>query len=439
MANATILIAVLMGVLALDVYLARRKLNLAVRILIAFALGITFGLLIRELGVVDETSLSTLYGPLRQLFLRLLRMIIVPLIFASMVAAVAGLGSFKKLGALSWKTAVYYFVTTGLSVLTGMILVNIIKPGVGVSISTAEVPERLAGAQRSLLEVLINIVPDNPAQAMAQMDVLAVIFFSILFGIGILAVGKEGVGLREVFDEAFQVMMKITFWIIELAPVGIFTLITLLIATQGLEAISGLPLYMVTVLVGLAIHAGFTLPAFLLFAGRERPYSYGQRMLPPLAMAFSTASSAATLPLTMATVWEKTRVPKRISNFVLQVGATVNMDGTALYEAVAAMFIAQAYGIHLSLEKQAIVFITATLAAVGAAAVPEAGLVTMAIVLTAVGIPLEGIGIILGVDAILDRFRTAVNVWGDTVGCAVVHAWEGSVEENARDVEPGTA
>lgn len=426
-----VLLLVLAAVLTLDIFLARRRLNLAVRILVAFFLGIGLGLLYRELWPAQLGTLESTYAPFRELFLRLLRMIIIPLIVASMVAAIANLGTFKKLGSLSWKTAAYYFVTTGLSVLTGIILVNLIRPGVGVTITAAEVPERLAGREQGILEVLINMVPRNPVEAMANMDVLAVIFFSLLFGIGILAVGKEGFGLRHFFDEAFEVMMKITFWIVQLAPIGIFTLITLLIATQGLDAIRALPQYMLTVLLGLGIHAAVTLPLFLYFAGRQKPHIYAEHMFPPLTMAFSTASSAATLPLTMATVWQKTPVPKRISNFVLQIGATINMDGTALYEAVAAIFIAQAYGIHLSFEQQVVIFLTATLAAVGAAAVPEAGLVTMAIVLGAVGIPLEGIALILGVDAILDRFRTAVNVWGDTVGCAVVHQWEGGEAEYA--------
>jgi len=433
------LFAVLGVILVIDILLARRRLNLAVRILVAFAIGIGFGLLYREVPALTIEGLQTIYGPFRELFLRLLRMIIIPLIVSSMVAAIASLGTFRKLGSLSWKTAVYYFTTTGLSVLTGIILVNLIRPGVGVTITATEIPERLAGKEQGILDVLINMVPRNPVEAMANMDVLAVIFFSLLFGIGILAVGKEGIGLRHFFDEAFEVMMKITFWIIQLAPIGIFTLITLLIATQGLDAIKALPLYMGTVLLGLTIHAAITLPIFLYSTSREKPHIYARRMFSPLTMAFSTASSAATLPLTMATVWRRTRVPKRVSNFVLQIGATINMDGTALYEAVAAIFIAQAYGIQLTFGDQVVIFVTATLAAVGAAAVPEAGLVTMAIVLSAVGIPLEGIAIILGVDAILDRFRTSVNVWGDTVGCSVVHAWEGGEDEIAPEPVEGTA
>ncbi|MCK5618517.1 MAG: dicarboxylate/amino acid:cation symporter, partial [Candidatus Krumholzibacteria bacterium] len=262
--------------------------------------------------------------------------------------------------------------------------------------------------------------PANPVKAMAEMQILPLIVFSLLFGAVLTTIGNKGRPLIDLFESLNAAMMKLTDWVIRLAPYGVFALLAAVVAESGPGIFANLGKYMATVLLGLAIHALVTLPILLKLVGGANPKRYFEKVATALTTAFSTASSSATLPLTIDCVETKAKVAPRVSSFVLPLGATINMDGTALYEAVAAIFIAQVYGIDLSFGQQVLIFLTATLAAIGAAGIPSAGLVTMAIVLNAVGLPLEGIGMILAVDRILDMCRTSVNVWGDTVGCTVV-------------------
>jgi solute carrier family 1 (neuronal/epithelial high affinity glutamate transporter), member 1 len=249
--------------------------------------------------------------------------------------------------------------------------------------------------------------------------------FSLLLGAVLTTLGKKADPLIGVFDSLNEAMLKMADWVIQLTPFGVFALLARVVIETGPSIFANLGKYMFTVLLGLAIHALVVLPLLLKYMGRTSPSRYFACVAPALTTAFSTASSSATLPLTMDCVESRAGLSKRVSSFVLPIGATINMDGTALYESVAAVFIAQAYGIDLSFPQQVVVFLTATLAAIGAAGIPSAGLVTMAIVLNAVGLPLEGIGMILAVDRLLDMCRTTVNVWGDTVGCAVVSRFEG--------------
>ncbi|MHC4666425.1 MAG: dicarboxylate/amino acid:cation symporter, partial [Planctomycetota bacterium] len=303
-------------------------------------------------------------------------------------------------------------------VLVGLVLVNLIRPGTGITVEqTVDTSERQTPSVVSIVE---DIVPENLFAAMAQDKVLSIIFFSLLLGVAISSVGEKGRGLAAIFESFNAVMMKITGWIMRLAPFGVFALMAHTVGTLGLGVMRPLAVYMVTVALGLSIHAIVTLPALLFLFGRYSPVRFIKDVFSAVATAFSTASSAATLPITMECVEENAGVSNKVASFVLPLGATVNMDGTALYEAVAAMFIAQAYGISLTLGQQLIIMLTATLASIGAAAIPGAGLVTMVIVLKAVNLPLEGIGMILAVDRLLDMLRTAVNVWGDACGTVVV-------------------
>jgi Na+/H+-dicarboxylate symporter len=264
------------------------------------------------------------------------------------------------------------------------------------------------------------MIPDNPIRAAADGQILPLIVFSLLFGAVLTTIGERAKPLVDFFDSLNSAMMKLTGWIIRLTPVGVFALVAVVVAETGTGIFANVGRYMATVMIGLAIHALVTLPLLLWLVGRANPRKYAARVAPALTTAFSTASSSATLPLTIECVEVEAGVSPRVSSFVLPLGATINMDGTALYEAVAAVFIAQLYGIDLSFGQELLVFLTATLAAIGAAGIPSAGLVTMAIVLKAVGLPLDGIGIIIAVDRILDMFRTSINVWGDAVGCVIV-------------------
>ena len=364
------------------------------------------------------------FGWFGALFLDALKMLIVPLIFAAVISGVASLGDIRKLGRLGGATVLYFVVTTGIAVLIGLVLVNLIQPGHGVTLGGAT-----AGAHVNTLksasgtDILHTLIQPNLVQSAADGQLLPLIVFAILLSAALTTLGDVGEHVIAFFNGINEAMMKLVTWLMYLAPIGIFSLIAARLGQAGggdavLDELRAVALYVVTVLGGLGIHFVMLL-LILLFVAR-RPISYLLGLLRALLTAFGTASSSATLPLTMECAREE-GVDRRAVRFVLPLGATVNMNGTALYEACAAMFIAQAYGYDLSLGQQIVVFVTATLAAIGAAGIPEAGLVTLLIVLKSVGLPTEGVALILAVDWFLDRFRTSINVWGDAVGAAVVH------------------
>jgi Na+/H+-dicarboxylate symporter len=361
-------------------------------------------------------------------FLRLLNMIIVPLILCSITTGVASVGSSGNLGRLGLKTMGYYIVSTLLAIVTGFILVTAIKPGIGAELGFTVPVEEISAASDSFGQTLIKIVPTNIIESMAQGHMLSIIFFAILFGFFITKIkDKPRILIIDFFNAALDVIMKMTLFIIKFTPLGVFSITAMVIAQQIKigndisEIITRLGLYFITVLLGLMFHGLITLPLTVKILGRANPIKHLKNMSLPLLTAFSTSSSNATLPLTMKAVEEEDGVSNKVASFTLPLGATVNMNGTALYECVAVMFIAQAYGIDLTFGQQMVVIFTALLAAIGSAGIPMAGLIMMAVVLKAVGLPLEGIGLILAVDRILDMFRTTINVYGDTC-CAVIIA-----------------
>jgi len=358
------------------------------------------------------------------IFLNALKMVVIPLIVASMIVGVTSLGDIRKLGGIAWKTILYYFVTTSFSVLIGIVLVNIIRPGEGVESFGSFIPDIVAASkEKTLIDVIVSLIPANIIQAASETQVLPLIVFSLVFGGVLTTIGEKGKPVIAFFEGLNAAIMKLVILIIYFAPVGVFALIGSIVAEnrESLQQLaSGVGYYALTVILGLLIHAVVVIPLILKIFGKKKPFDYFINMGQALATAFSTASSSATLPLTMELVVEKNGVDNRAASFVLPLGATINMDGTALYEAVAALFIAQIYGIDLSVGQQVIVFLTATLASIGAAGIPHAGTVTMVFVLSAVGLPLEGIGLIWAIDWFLDRCRTTVNVWGDSVGAAVI-------------------
>lgn len=391
--------------------------------------AILLGLII--VGVVAGVLCGWFFGPAMQnvawmgtLFLNALKMIIVPLILSAVITGVASLGDVRKLGRIGGVTLVYFLLTTGIAVLLGLVLVNLVQPGAGLALQGGVIPERVQGKEDTgITDILLSMISPNLFASAVEMNVLPLMVFAVMFSAALTTVGERGRSVIQFFDGMNEGLMKIVIWVMYLAPIGIFALVAARLGQAGggaafFEQLRAVAWYVATVLGGLAIHFVLLVAVLMLVAGRGMDYVVN--MLRALFTAFGTASSSATLPLTLECVREN-KVDERAVRFVVPLGSTVNMNGTALYEAVAAMFIAQAYGIELTLAQQAIVFITATLAAVGAAGIPEAGLVTMVIVLTAVGLPLEGIGLLLAVDWFLDRFRTTLNVWGDAVGAAVVH------------------
>lgn len=369
--------------------------------------------------------------PMGTIFLTLLKMVIVPLIFSSIVTGVAGLGSTGRLGRMGGKTMLYYLSTSFVAILTGLVLVNIIKPGVGAELGLEIVPQEIGVEQAGILDMLIRMIPENPVKAATDGQMLQIIFFAIFFGVFITRVDeKVGGPVQSFIAGVFEIMMKMTRFIIHLIPFGAFGLVGTIVAKTGFRPFIPLALYAICVLAGLLFHACVTLPILLRLVGGISPVKYLKAMGPALLTAFSSASSSATLPLTMECAEERAGISNRTSSFVLPLGATVNMDGTALYECVAVIFIAQYYfshgqGFELSFAQQAMVVLTALLASIGAAGIPMAGLVMMSIVLKAVGLPLEGVGLILAVDQILDMGRTTINVWSDCCGTAIIAATEG--------------
>ncbi len=362
-------------------------------------------------------------------FLGALKMMIVPLIVSSMIVGITGLGDIRRVGSIGRRTLLYYMATTGLSVLLGIILVNIMKPGVGVGIAGVETPDRVVAKEAiGLTDLILSFISNNVVASAADpalRQILPLITFSLIFGAVLTTLGEKGRVVIDFFDGVNEAIMKMIHLVMWLAPLGVFALIASRLGLAGGgDAFWGELLkigkYAATVIVGLLLHAIVVLPLLLRIFGRRNPLAYASGMANALTTAFSTASSSATLPVTMESAQDNNQVSKRATSFVLPIGATINMDGTALYESVAAIFIAQAVGIDLTLGQQCIIFLTATLASIGAAGIPEAGLVTMVIVLRAVDLPLDGIGLILAIDWFLDRCRTTVNVWGDAVGAAII-------------------
>ncbi len=362
-------------------------------------------------------------GWLGTLFLNALKMTIVPLIVAAVITGVTSMGDIRKLGKVGGLTVLYYATTTGLAVLIGLVIVNLVQPGSGITELSNTVPEKISTLETAnFTNIILSFISPNLVASAAELDLLPIIVFSLLFAAALTTVGDKGKPVIQFFDGLNEVMMKLVIWIMYLAPLGIFALIASRLGAAGGGAafwseIGAVGWYCATVILGLFIHFLLLIAILRLFSNRG--IEYLKQMMRALVTAFGTASSSATLPLTMECSVEA-GVDKRAVKFVLPLGATINMDGTALYEAVAVMFIAQAYGHTMGLTEQTIIFITATLAAIGAAGIPQAGLVTMVIVLTAVNLPLEGIGMLLAVDWLLDRFRTMVNVWGDSVGAVVI-------------------
>lgn len=392
-----------------------KKIKLHWQILIALVLGVIYGIILP-----DYVEYVKWMG---DLFIRGLKMVIVPLILSSIISGVTNIGSGGNLGRLGIKTMFYYLSTSILAILVGLFFVNFLQPGVGADLGFVKEVEGLSAARESFGDTLLYIVPTNVFQAFTEGNMLSVIFFAILFGYFITRVSeKPRANLTEFFNSTFDVMMKITMFVIKFTPFGILGIVANTVAEQSdiVDVAQRLSIYMLAVLLGLAVHSAITLPLILKLVAKVNPKKHFQAMYTPIVTAFSTSSSNATLPLTMDAVENNSGVSNKVTSFTLPLGATINMDGTALYECVAAMFIAQAYGIELGVFQQFLVVMTALLASIGAAGIPMAGLVMISIILTTVGLPLEGLGLILAVDRILDMCRTTVNVWSDSCGAVVI-------------------
>ncbi len=391
-------------------------------VLIGFVLGIVFGV------VFPKYAVSVAW--LGTLFIRLLKMLIVPLVFSSIVVGVASIGDPAKLGRVGLKTIIYYLTTTAFAVTLGLILGNIFKPGSGIPMKEAEIAAKEAP---SLVQVVLNLIPTNIVKAMAEGATLPIIVFAIFFGIAAMLAGSKGKPVLEVLDSVAETMYKLTGIVMWYAPIGVFGLMAGVVGDKGLSVLLPYTKVIAGVYIGVILHALIVYSGALQLIARFSPVKFFAKAWEATFTAFVTRSSSATLPITMKVAVEKLGVSESIASFVLPLGATINMDGTALYQGVAALFIAQAYGVHLSLSQQIMIVLTATLASIGTAGVPGAGLIMLTMVTSAVGLPIEGVALIAGIDVFLDMARTALNVTGDLTGAVVIAATEGELDREVAE------
>lgn len=431
-----------------------KKSDLILTILIFTAL--VLGIIVGQFVIWDPSAtaevLSQRTSGLQKIgeltFVQPLKMLVIPLVFVAVLVGVTSIGDPQRLGLVGGATMLYYITTMMFAIVLGLFLVNTIKPGDGVNLddfkadaqasyattqSRVENPDAPSSVGEVFLNLVDQMIPANPLKAAVEEQTLPVVVVAILLGLALVSIGKVGRPTIEAFEGLFQALIKIVLWILWLMPIGVFCIVAARVGQSGLDKLAGpIGAYALTVVLGLLIHGLITLPLLLWLFARVNPYVFFWQMRKPILTAFGTASSAATLPITIEEAQRSGGCSKRAANFVLPLGATVNMDGTALYQAVAVVFLFQMMGIDLTLTQQLIILITATLSAIGAAGIPSAGLVTMAIVIFAVNnsitavdpsvepLPLWTIGIILGIDRLLDMCRTAVNVWGDAIGARVI-------------------
>ena len=394
--------------------------SLTRKIMISLVLGIGTGLLLNRFHTpwIDTYVIQGAIEVGSQIFMASLKLMVIPLVFVSLVTGTGSLQDVKKLGRIGLKTFILYTLTTGIAIAGAIIIAHLTNPGLNFNLTPSQPVE--LNNKMSIVDMLISIFPSNPIESMAKGEVLQVIIFAILFGIGITMSGEKGQRVLNFFHDLNEVILNMVIYLIHFAPIGVFCLLVKVFATQGFAAILPMAKYFFTVILVLLFHAIFLYGSMLKFIAKLRPLSFIKKFKEVWVFAFSTSSSNATIPLNLETCEHKLGIDKSVSSFVIPFGATINMDGTAIMQGVAVVFVAQAYGIPLGVSEYLMVILTATLASIGTAGVPSVGLVMLAMVFNQVGLPVEGIGIIIGVDRLLDMLRTCVNITGDAVvGCIV--------------------
>lgn len=419
------------------------KLALHWQILIAIFLATVTGLIINTDTQLFGVTLLSVFGFIGTLFLNALKMLIIPLVLASIICGVSGIGGDSNVGRLGGKTISFYMFTSLISILVGLIVVNVMTPGLidgqpagdALNLSSQDqltsTLSKVEGRSASdVVDVFLRMVPPNIVEAAANGQMLGLIIFAMLFGFFMTKIDTQyQTVLKHFWQGVFSVMMEMTMFVMKFAPIGVFALVAKTVTNTGLEAFAPLLVFFLTVIIALFIHTFISLGLVLKYVAKVNPLKHYKVMTPVMLTAFSTASSSATLPMTMETIEKKAGVSNKTTSFTLPLGATINMDGTALYECVAAMFIAQAYGLDLGFAEQFTIVLIALLTSIGVAGIPAASLVAITVILAAIGLPLEGIGLLLVTDRILDMLRTAANVFSDSV-CAVVIARTEGEETN---------
>ena len=410
-----------------------KKLGLTTKIFIGLILGALVGILMHYVvpsGYVKDTILvNGVFYVVGNGFLRLMQMLVVPLVFCSLVCGSAAIGDTKTLGKVGVKTLGFYLITTALAVGVALSLANVIDPGIGLNMGAIVAADTAAvSTDVSFADTLLNIIPKNPIQGIANGEMLQIIFFAMIVGIILAKLGEKTSAVFNFFTQFNDIMMEMTMMVMSLAPFGVFCLIAKTFSGIGFDAFIPLLKYMISVLIALGIQCFGVYMVMLVIFTRLNPVKFIKKFLPVMAFAFSTATSNATIPLSIETLGEKMGVSRRISSFTIPLGATINMDGTAIMQGVAVVFAAQAFGIDLGIQEYLMVIATATLASIGTAGVPGVGLITLSMVFNSVGLPLEGITLIMGIDRILDMTRTAVNITGDAVCTTVVAHQNGELD-----------
>ena len=410
----------------------KKKIGLSTQIFIALLIGALFGVVIHywipSSYIKDTVIVEGVLYVVGQGFIRLMQMLVVPLVFCSLICGSMAIGDTKTLGKVGVKTIGFYLVTTALAVCVALGSALLINPGRGLDMDAVQKGTVSSTTEAtSLVDTLLNIIPKNPVQSMANGDMLPIIVFALFVGIMLAKLGIRGSVVANFFSQFNDVMMEMTMAIMKIAPIGVFCLIARTFATVGFSAFAPMLKYMGNVTLALAIQCLVVYQILLFVFTRLNPFKFIKKFLPVMGFAFSTATSNATIPMSIDTLSKKMGVSKQISSFTIPLGATINMDGTSIMQGVAVVFIAQAYGIPLTMGNLATVVVTATLASIGTAGVPSVGLVTLAMVLNSVGLPTEGIALIMGIDRILDMIRTAVNITGDAVCTTIVCHQEGSL------------
>lgn len=398
----------------------KKKMSLANKVLIALITGIAFGLIAHAFfsAQFNDFFVKWILNPVGNVFLRGIKMIVVPLVLCSLISGAASIGDIKKLGRVGGKILAYYLLTTALAVTIALIFANFVDPGLGLNMPLPT--EYKAAESPFIMDVFVNMIPTNPIESLVKGEMLQIIVFAIIFGVAITLIGEPAKPLLNIINQANDIMIKIIGIVMITAPYGVFALISKVLIAQGLEVLLPLIKYTFTILFVLLLQVLLVYGSALKVLGRVNPLKFFKKYWTVMVVAFSTSSSNATIPVNLDVCQKRLGVPESISSFTIPLGATVNMDGTAIMQGVAAIFIAQVFGIDLNFTQQLMIILTATLASIGTAGVPGAGVVMLAMVLQQVGIPLEGIAIVLSVDRLIDMCRTVVNVTGDAVGTVIV-------------------
>lgn len=412
----------------------KKKLGLTTKIFIGLILGAICGIILYSFvpaGTIrDDLLINGVFKILGKGFLRAMQMLVVPLVFCSLVCGSMAIGDTKKLGRVGVKTVIFYLITTAIAITIAIGIGKLINPGVGLDMSSVQIAETTVSESKSFSDVILDIIPTNPISALANGNMLQIIFFSILVGIILAVLNEKAKTVANFFTEFNDIMMKMTMIVMKVAPIGVFCLIATTFSSIGWDAFRPMLKYIFAVMLALVIQCLITYMAMLKGFTKLSPLTFLKKFFPVMSFAFSTSSSNATIPVNIETLDNEIGVSEKISSFTIPLGATINMDGTAIMQGVAVVFIAQAFGIELGLNAYLTVILTATLASIGTAGVPGVGLITLSMVLESVGLPVEGIGIIMGIDRILDMTRTAVNVTGDAICTTIVAKQEGEFNEN---------